>query len=190
MEQNDLLKQRRQSLEEAFFHAENQRHLKKLQVQYQLKRSKEALGEVSGISNDAILERLLELNVHAETVAAVALVPLIQVVWADGHMDDKERQAVMTAAQAAGLNKGAAYDLLMNWLSHRPDRNLRDAWTRYIEGLCEQLNQEERDSLKTECLGRARTVAEASGGILGLGSKISQEESQVLEEMEKAFQSS
>jgi hypothetical protein len=36
-------------------------------------------------------------------------------------------------------------------------------------------------------MGRARAVAEASGGILGLGSKISKQEAQVLEDMERAF---
>jgi hypothetical protein len=136
--------------------------------------SRAALEKASGITNQAILEKLLELNVHAETVAALALVPLIQVVWADGHLDDKEREAVLSAAQSSGLTQGTVeYDLLEGWLSRQPDRNLLAAWQGYIEGLCEQLNEEERESLKNEWMGRARAVAEASGGILGLGSKIS-----------------
>ena len=189
MAQEDFLDQRRKSLEEAFFHEESQRQLEALQETHKLEVSKAALSEASGITNEAILERLLELNVHAETVAALALVPLVQVVWADGHLDDKERAAVLTAAEASGLNEGSVeHDLLESWLSRRPDRSLREAWQGYIEGLCEQLSQEERDSLKSEWLGRARTVAEASGGVLGLGSKISREEAQVLEEMERAFQ--
>ena len=80
--------------------------------------------------------------------------------------------------------------MLERWLSRRPDRNLLTAWQGYIEGLCEQFNEEERDSLKTQWMGRARAVAKASGGILGLGSKISKQEVQVLEEMERAFLSS
>jgi hypothetical protein len=189
MGKDHVLEQRRQTLEEAFFHEESQRQLEALRSTHQLELAKVALEKASGITNQAILERLLDLDVHAETVAALALLPLIQVVWADGHLDDKERKAVLTAAKASGLNKGTVeYDLLESWLSRRPDQKLRDAWQDYIEGLCEQLNQEDRDSLKTEWLGRARTVAEASGGVLGLGSKISREEAQVLEDMERAFQ--
>jgi hypothetical protein len=181
MIQKDFLDQRRKSLEEAFFHEESQRQLQALQETHQLKVSTTALSKASGISNEAILERLLELDVHAETVAALSLVPLVEVVWADGHLDDKERAAVLTEGTAE-------HDLLVSWLSRRPDRTLWEAWQGYVEGLCEQLSQEERNSLKSEWVGRARTVAEASGGVLGLGPKISREEVQVLEEMEKAFQ--
>jgi hypothetical protein len=188
MGQDDFLEKRRRSLEEEFFHAESQRQLEKLQATHQLELSRAALEKASGITNQAILEKLLELNVHAETVAALALVPLIQVVWADGHLDDKEREAVLSAAQSSGLTQGTVeYDLLEGWLARQPDRNLLAAWQGYIEGLCEQLNEEERESLKNEWMGRARAVAEASGGILGLGSKISKQEAQVLEDMERAF---
>jgi hypothetical protein len=146
------------------------------------------LEKAPGITNEAILEKLLDLDVHAETVTALALAPLIQVFWADGHPDDKEKNAVLTAATASGLHEGTVeYDLLVNWLSHRPDRNLRKAWQCYMEGLCDQLNQEERDSVKKEWLGRARAVAEASCGFLGSGSKISREEAEVLKEMERPF---
>ena len=189
MGQDDFLERRRKSLEEEFFHEESKRQLEKLQETHRREMSRVALGKASGITDEAILERLLELDVHAETVAALALVPLIQVVWADGHLDDKEKEAVLTAAKASGLNEGTVeHDLLVNWLSRRPDRKLQEAWQGYIQGLCEHLNQEERDSLRNEWLGRARTVAEASGGVLGLGSKISREEAQVLEEMGKSFQ--
>ena len=41
--------------------------------------------------------------------------------------------------------------------------------------------------MREKILGRARAVAEAAGGILGFGSKISPEEEVVLAELEKAF---
>ena len=108
---------------------------------------------------------------------------------ADGHPDNKEKNAVFTPATASGLHEGTVeYILLVNSRSHRPDRNLRKAWQSYMKGLCDQLNQEERDSLKKEWLGRARAVAKTSGGVLGPGSKISREEAEVLKEMEPPFQ--
>lgn len=43
----------------------------------------------------------------------------------------------------------------------------------YIAGLREVLNQQELNDLKASLLGRARRVAEATGGLMGIGSKIS-----------------
>ena len=42
-------------------------------------------------------------------------------------------------------------------------------------------------SAREEILCAAQKVAEASGGILGLGSKVSKSERQVLDEMKQAF---
>jgi hypothetical protein len=50
------------------------------------------------------------------------------------------------------------------------------------------LGESERESLKNQILGRARSVAEATGGFLGLGSRISNEEEIILAELAKAFE--
>lgn len=183
-----FLAKRGKVLEDEFFHKENQRLIEKLRQMKRMEESKEALAEASGITSDAILESVLELNIHAQTVAALAIVPLIEVAWADGHLDEKERQAILAAAHASGLQKGhAAYELLESWLAHQPQPKLLKTWGHYIQELCGQLNQEERKSLEVYLLGRARSVAEASGGFLGLGFKVSRAEADVLQTLEKAF---
>jgi hypothetical protein len=53
-------------------------------------------------------------------------------------------------------------------------------------GLCGKLSLKERVALKNELLGHARSIAEASGGLMGLGA-ISRDEKRILEKMEKAF---
>ncbi len=82
-----FLTERGRVLEEEFFHKENQRLLKQLRQMKKMEESKEALAETSGISDDAILQSLLELHIDAQTLAALALVPLIVVAWADGYLD-------------------------------------------------------------------------------------------------------
>ena len=79
--------------------------------------------------------------------------------------------------------------LLENWLSHRPDGRLLEVWREFIAGLCAEMTATERDALKHQVMGRARNVAEAAGGFLGLGSKISPEEDVILEKLSKAFES-
>ncbi len=187
-QEHEFLETRRRALEEHFFHEENQRLVENLREKSKRRESREALAEASGIASDSILETLLQMGIEAETIAAVQLVPLLEVVWADGQLDGKEKQAVLRAAEESGLAAGSLpYGLLESSLNRWPKPPLGEAWRLYIEGLCTQLNPEERDSLQKDLLGRARAVAEASGGFLGLGSKISSAEAQVLEELAKAF---
>ena len=183
-----LFEEKRKSLEEEFLHRESQRQLENLRQVRIMEQSREELSQASGIQNEVILDRLLELGITAQTVAALAVVPLVEVVWADGHLDEKEKQAFLQAAGQFGLSAGSVnYDLLESWLSKRPDRRLRQSWREYIQGLCEELKPEEREALKSDLLRRARDMAEASGGILGLGSKISKAEMDTLEELADAF---
>jgi hypothetical protein len=95
---------------------------------------------------------------------------------------------VLSAAEANGVTKGsAAYELLEQWLAERPDAAFLQAWGEYIVDLCAELGEAERAALQQEILGRARQVAEAAGGILGLGNKISEAEQRALDELQKAF---
>ena len=92
---NEILGGSRIALEEAFFARENAKLRQQLRDLDDTKRKKEALSAASGIANDAVLEKLAALNISSETVAALALVPLIAIAWADGSIDDKERAAVL-----------------------------------------------------------------------------------------------
>jgi hypothetical protein len=78
--------------------------------------------------------------------------------------------------------------LLESWLAHRPDGHLLEAWGAFIVGLCAELGESERESLKNQILGRARSVAKATGGFLGFGGRISNEEEVILAELAKAFE--
>jgi len=189
-QENEFLDTRRRALEEECFHQGNQRLIENLREKSKLKESKEALAEASGITNESILESLLYLGIEAETVSALQLVPLLEVVWSDGELDEKEKPAVLKAAGTSGLAQGSlSYALLESSLSLWPRPKLREAWRLYRKGLCKQLQPEERESLREDLLGRARAVAEASGVFLGVGSKILSSEAQVLEELSRASES-
>jgi tellurite resistance protein len=130
----------------------------------------------------------MALNVDAETWAALRVVPLVQVAWADGAVQQEERQAILSAAKDSGVQpKAGTYPLIEHWLSQKPSRELLTAWEHYITALCQQLSPAEIEKLKHELLDLARNVARAAGGVLGLGSKISKSERTVLAELEKSF---
>jgi tellurite resistance protein len=115
------------------------------------------------------------------------LVPLAAVAWADGSLDEKERKAVLNAASERGIKPGtASYTLLETWLKQKPSQKLMDVWKRYTRSIWEQITKEEQVLLRVNIVGRAREVAQAAGGVLGVGS-ISPQEKAVLEELEKVL---
>jgi len=183
-----FLDNRTRELEEAFFNKQDQKLIDELREMKTMEETKEALREASCIDDDRILQKLVELNIHAEMVAALAAVPLIEVAWADGHVDDKEKAAILDAAVKSGIPMESHYHtMLSQWLGHKPGPELMDAWRHYLEGLCQAMSDEEVARLKRDLIERAKNVAEAAGGFLGLTSKISSGEQKMLEALEKAF---
>ena len=184
----EILRERGHSLEEEFFRREDKRLVENLRQAAQREGAREALARASGIKNPEVLERLIALDVRPETVTALSLVPLVDVAWADGLLDDAERRTILERADTAGIAPGSSERALLEaWLTRRPDPKLLTAWAHLVQGLCEQMTREEVAALKEGLLDRARAVAGASGGFLGMGSKVSGAEADVIRRLESTF---
>jgi hypothetical protein len=184
----EVLRDRGRSLEDEFFRREDQRLLAKLNELKAVETNREALAKASGIAKPEVLDRLIGLGIKAETVTALSLVPLVEVAWADGSLDAKERRAVLDRARESGVAPGStAQTLLEAWLERRPDPKLLDAWTQMVRGIRDQLGPDEAARLKAGLLDQARAVASASGGVLGIGAKVSGAEAAMLAKLEAAF---
>jgi uncharacterized tellurite resistance protein B-like protein len=176
-------------LEDAFFLKEDQKLIEKYKKLKELEATKKKLSELSGIKDDAKLQRMIDLNIRPETLLSLVMVPLVEVAWADGEVDEKERRAILSAAEKKGINKGGVeHDVLERWLAHKPDPKLLETWIDYTRELCRSLQQANRVNLKDDLLGRARGIAEAAGGFLGMGNKISEAEEAMLRKLETAFE--
>jgi hypothetical protein len=183
----DLDSNASEKLDDLFFLKEDQKLIDQLRVLKKLKETKESLSQVSGIKNERILEKLVELNIRPETLTSLSLIPLVEMAWADGNVDDKEKNEVLTCAEKMGFAKGSAdYKILAQWMTHRPSKELLDAWIHYIQGLCEKLAHIDKSELKNELVENIRSIAMASGGFLGMGS-VSKKESDMLTKLENAF---
>lgn len=185
---DELLGDRRRALEESFFQQKDRELLERLKEQFASAERKKTLANVSGISDDKILTRLMELGIGPEAIAALGLVPLVNVAWADGVMERDERLAILSAARERGISQECpSAALLESWLHRKPPGDLKEAWTACVRQMAKQLDPTARESLRADLIGRARHVAEAAGGILGLAS-VSDAERDVLDEMESAFE--
>lgn len=177
-----------QTLVDALFHEQDQELLRQFHERAEKSNRRQQLVHSCGVHDESLLDHLVELDIQPEAVAAIGAVPLVVVAWADRTVQEAERKAIIEAAAAAGISsQDGRYPILEHWLSKRPKPELLDAWKHYIAALCRQLSPEEIEHLKHDMLHRARQVAEAAGGILGYGNKISANEQKVLETLEEAF---
>jgi len=176
------------TLEDEFFLKEDARLLEKLRQQARQMERRAVLRQVAPHADDALLDHFIALDIQPETVLAMVLVPLAAVAWADGQIDQREREAVLKAAAERGITEGTpAYGMLMSWLNQPPSSRLMDAWKRYVAGMWSKFDPAEKKAMHDRLVSMARDVAKAAGGFLGLGSKISAPEQAVLDEMEKVL---
>ena len=182
-----VLDERRKALEDQFFQKENAKYLERIRQQQQKHDAKKALEEVSGITDDGLLEVLVATGISADTLTAVSLVPLVEVAWADGKVQDNERNAIMKAAEHKGIATGSGpHELLADWLTHKPQPELMATWKAYVKELLQELSDQQRIILAHQVTGRAKAVAEAAGGLLGFKT-VSKAEQTVLADIEAAL---
>ncbi len=181
------LEPRARALQSAFFCGAAARYREALHRLEGEMASTESLAGAAGLPDPGVVSRLAELGIDADTLAALTLIPLVEVAWADGRMDEGERRAVLHDAESAGLPAGSpGHGMLRVWLEQRPDTELLDTWRDYVGALSRELSIESRLRLMQHIVGRARAVAESAGGLLGLAS-ISPAEESMLESLEAAF---
>ena len=185
---HDPLDERRFALEEQFFKKQNEALTQKLKQAQQQAVTKETVRRLTGINNDQVLQALAAMNLGGTAAVVLALFPLVEVAWADGTVDPKERQVMLDQAANVGITKGSeAAEFLAHWLDVRPELTWQALWADYVRELVKTMKPEDRAALKQEVLGRARAVAEVSGGFLGLGWRVSTTKQRVIDTFEKAF---
>lgn len=179
---------RKKALKDQLFKEIDQKRVAQIREKRRHERQKEGLAAASGITSETVLERLVELHIDSESLAALSLVPLVLVAWADHQMDEREKAAVIKAAEAAGVDKESIGHLLLEeWLVNRPSSELVSVWKEYTGAIFPNLNEEDRALLRQDVIERTREVAKATGGFLGLGNKISQEEEAVLADIDEVL---
>ena len=171
------------NLEEAFFAKENAKLLDQMRVRAERAEKREMLRRVVAIDDDAFLDRLINMGIGPERAMVLRLTPLVFVAWADGHIDPREREAILRAAAKQGLAaEDMARQVLGDWLERKPDPRILEMWKQYVRKIWERFTPEEQEQMRRNTLDATREVAEAAGGFLGLKS-ISAAERQVLDDL-------
>jgi uncharacterized tellurite resistance protein B-like protein len=182
---DEFLGDRKKALEESFFAKQNAALLERMRAEREKEAAVESLARTSKIEDRETLVKLVELGLDAATWAALSIVPLVEVAWADGDVNAKERDAVLSAAHEQGIETGtASHDLLESWLNTRPGPALFASWAAYATELAAALSIDQRQALHRDLAERAQGIARAAGGLLGIG-RVSDAEQRAIDSLGK-----
>ena len=173
------------ALLDAIFHEQDKPLRKAFRERLERLERREQLASVSGIRDESLLDHLIALEMTPETLAALELVPLVFMAWADGQVQSQERAVIIAFAKAGGIEpQDGRFPLLEHWLKKRPGPEMLEAWKQYVQDLRRHLGPEDADDLRHELFDRVQSVAHAAGGFLGMGDKMSPAERAMLAALE------
>lgn len=132
------------------------------------------------------LRLLAELGMDDLSYRALPLLPLVQVAWADGEVQDAERKLITGLVDRFEAGEEGRR-LLDDWLRFAPTapyfRKGRDA---FVTLLAKEPEHGLGATVAAEVVDLARQVAKAAGGLFGIGAT-SRSEQQVIDEWQGAF---
>lgn len=188
MDKKSALERRERAFEAEYFSRKDAELVNKLKAVFHKKVDKQSIRDATGVTDEALLDRLVELNLDGELMAAFNILPIVEVAWADGDVDDREFRAVLQAAEQHGLHPGGkAYAMLETRLREGPSRDARKLWFHYAEALRKTLGRVQLERFRKDLVETCWRIAETSGGVLNLAFKVSANERKVIEAVERAL---
>jgi hypothetical protein len=184
----DSLHSQGKALEDAYFADRDRELAKKLKHRLNAEEMQKLLHYSVGLTAELADKGFAHLQSGLEVVAAMALLPLVEVAWCDGVVTPEEKAAVLRGAAEMGMGDDSPLQqFLQNWLDHRPSPAALDAWKSYVRAFVGMVEPSHAAIAKERILGRAENVARAAGGFLGFGNKISPAEQACLNSLAEAF---
>jgi len=186
----DSLKDRARGLEEEYFRRKEQELITKMREKAAAEAAQQQIGAKTGVADAQLLADLHDLGYTADTISLLHVVPLVQMAWAEGHVSMRERDLIVEAARARGIEAGSAADrMLAGWLADRPSDELFTTTVRAIRAMIESRPEAEREASRKDLVSYLTSIASASGGVLGWGAVSDQERAvltRITQELSKA----
>ena len=187
MSTGNAFERRGSALENEFFHRVDAQLAAQLRARMEAEEQQAALAKVCGVQNAEVVAALVKSGIQPQTLAALSLVPLVRVAWADRAMSPEEKAAILRAAAENHCEAGSAsYQLLESWLGHAPPVSLFETWAQFVAELKKTCDAGHFEQLRDGILKNAQAVASASGGFLGIHTTSASEE-KALSEIATAF---
>lgn len=179
MADKDIFSERGRSLEDEYFRNKDKELIEKMRRAARATETRAEMGKQTGLTDPEMLQELETLGFTPETVVLLPLMPVVQIAWAEGGVTPAERHLIVKLARARGIQEGGAADRqLSDWLDRQPGEYVFTHATRLIRAMLATPAQGDlsADDLVKYC----ESIADASGGILGIIGRVSAEERQLL----------
>jgi len=171
---SDPLSDRRRTHEEEYFQKKDRELVEKMRQQAKAEAQLRELGGQVGVTDPQLIHELAELGFTPETVKLLPLIPVLEMAWAEGGVTAPERKMVIDVARARGIEAGSVADRqLAEWLDRQPTENVYQRARRLIGALFAFGGR--FDLTPDDLLKYCEAIAEASGGLFGIG-RVSSEE--------------
>ena len=171
MSQNEGITDDIRKREEEYFRRKDRELIDKMRQASAAAKARKTLADETGIQDPTLLNDLEELGFTPETMALLPLVPVLRVAWAESGVSTSERKAIIELARARGIVDGSMADQqLRRWLDERPSADTFDKATRLIGAMLGDPEQGRADITADDLLKYCEQIAQASGGLFGMGS--------------------
>jgi prepilin-type processing-associated H-X9-DG protein len=188
---SDAFKDWERGKEEEYFHKKERELIEKMRERQVAAAEREQMAAATGIADEELLTDLQELGFTRDTVALLHLAPLVQVAWADGHVQSREREQMIQIARLRGVAEGSAADKqLARWLEQRPSEEFFKRTLRVVHAMLDAMPQVHGEAARRDLVAFCITIASASGGILGLGDKVSDQERAAITQIARELEDS
>jgi len=127
------------------------------------------LGEALGLSDEELLVKLHAAGFGPSQVAVVRVLPALEIAWSDGAVGNAEGELLKQLLRRHSDQQqpsAEAIAMLDDFLLTRPPDEVFDQARRAAQFA---VSTDKGGQLATRLIAEARAIAEAGGGILGLG---------------------
>ncbi|MBN2799397.1 MAG: TerB family tellurite resistance protein [Deltaproteobacteria bacterium] len=143
------------------------------------------------VNDQELVKSLNHLGIDDANYQLVALLPLVQVGWADGRIQPKERDLILRVAQEGGYLHGDAHRVLNGWLTHPPTSEYQARGRALLLALVHRRDGGLGAGLTVETLDQVldlcHQVADAAGGIFGVFGRVEPAEREAIAEIAGAL---
>jgi hypothetical protein len=185
MAEGDFMGDRRRASEEDYFRKKDRELIEKMRKQAADDQARREMGARIRVNDPVLVQDLQAMGFTPDTVKVLPLVPIVKLAWTEGGITSAERKLLVTLARERGISEGSAADqLLSDWMAHAPTPELFNNAMRLVRAMLAAQAPDADTITADDLLRYCEIIAEASGGVFGIG-KVSAEERATLDEIAK-----
>lgn len=143
------------------------------------------------MTDQELIDELRHLGIDRQSHKVVALLPLVQVAWADGTVQRAEAELIRSLATEHGMEEGDGARILETWLTEAPTRDFVNRGRRCLVELARRDGADLGEELQPETLEQVvelcEQVARAAGGLFGILWTVDERERAAIEQIARAL---